>query len=785
DWALKMEADRMVNSHIARSDLDTEMTVVRNEMESGENNPSNILYEKMSAAAYQWHNYGKTTIGARADVENVNIAHLQAFYRNYYQPDNAVLIVTGKFDEQKTLERINTHFGAIPKPSRTLEPLWTVEPVQDGAREVNLSRVGDTQLVNAMYHIAQAAPPHSASSWVLSQIFGDTPTGRLHKALVEQKKAAGIGSWAAGLHDPGTMTFFVTLNKQQSRDEARRTLLSVVEDIKKQPISEAEVKRAKTALLNDFEKTLNDPVRFGVALSESIAQGDWRLMFLTRDRIEAVSSKDVQRVAENYLKPSNRTLGQFIPTDKPDRVAMPAAVDVPQLLASYQGKAALAAGEVFDPSASNIEKRTARTTLPNGMQLVTLSKQTRGNTVHGSLVLNIGNEKSLFGKKYIAEATADMLLRGAGKLNRQQIAERLDELKAKLSIGAQGGRVSVNFDTRRDKLPELLALLRDVLRSPTFPASELDVLKTELLTNIDEQRRQPEGVAQNALSRYDNPYPKGDIRYEETFDEMVAAIKALQASDVKAFHAGFYGSDHGELALVGDFDQAASETQLKQLFGDWKSKQPYARVANPYRATKAAAQTFETPDKANAFYIASLPVAIKDSDPDFVALSLANRVLGGGQMKNRLIDRLRQKEGISYGTGGWLAANAEENNSAIGMYAIYAPQNLDKLRNGINEEVALLIKDGITEQELAEAKSGMLQEATISRSQDRSLAAKLAAQAHIKRTMAWTAEQETRLNATTVAEVNAAIRKYIDPAHLVQMYAGDFANAAKKTADAK
>ena len=138
DWALKMEADRMVHSNIARADLDSEMTVVRNEMEAGENNPYGILQQKMTAAAFQWHNYGKSPIGARTDVENVNIAHLQAFYRTYYQPDNAVLIVTGKFDPAGVLTQISRYFGAIPKPARVLEPTWTVEPVQDGPRTVTL-----------------------------------------------------------------------------------------------------------------------------------------------------------------------------------------------------------------------------------------------------------------------------------------------------------------------------------------------------------------------------------------------------------------------------------------------------------------------------------------------------------------------------------------------------------------------------------------------------------------------------------------------------------------------
>ncbi|MBV8467658.1 MAG: insulinase family protein [Burkholderiales bacterium] len=782
DWALKMEADRMVHSNIWRSDLDSEMTVVRNEMEMGENSPTRILWEKMAAAAYEWHSYGKDTIGARADVENVNIEHLQAFYRNFYQPDNAVLIVTGKFDEAKVLERIGQYFGSIPKPTRTLEPMWTVEPVQDGARSVALSRVGDTQLIGTLYHISAAASPDFPAMQALAQILGDTPNGRLYKALVEKKLAASVDAEPMGLHDPGYILFLSTLNKQQSRDKAGKALIDVLENIKKQPITEAELKRAKTQLLNDFEKTLNDPVQFGVRLSESIAVGDWRLFFLDRDRIEALTTADVERVAENYLKASNRTYGEFIPTDKPDRATMPAAVDVAALVKDYKGHEAVAAGENFDPSPANIEKRTTRTTLANGMRLIELPKKTRGNTVNGELTLHFGDEKTLAGKKQVAEATAAMLMRGAGKLDRKQIADKLEELKAKLNIHGGSDQVNISFETRRDRLPEFLALLHDVLRKPTFPATELDQFKNEWTTGIEEQRHQPDAVAQNTLSRYDNPYSKGDVRYAETFDEQIDGVKAVKLADIKAFHTRFYGTDHADFALVGDFDEAATSAQIKALFGDWKSGVGYTHVTEPYRATKSATQQLETPDKANAFYMASIAVPAKDTADDFAALALANRILGGGALKSRIIDRLRQKDGISYGAGSWLAPNPYEANSSIGMYAIYAPQNLDKLKSGMSEVLATILKDGITEQELAEAKSGMLQDATVARTQDGSLANQLANQAEIGRTMTYTAEKEAKIKAATVEQVNAALRKYVDLDHFVQIYAGDFAGAAKHAA---
>jgi len=784
DWALKMEADRMVNSNIWRQDLDSEMTVVRNEMEMGENNPTRILWEKMTAAAYQWHAYGKSTIGARSDVENVNIQHLQAFYRNFYQPDNAVLIVTGKFEAAKTLARITRYFGALPKPARTLEPLWTAEPVQDGAREVTLSRVGDTPIVAALYHIPPCASEDFPALQVLGEILGDTPSGRLYKALVQKKLAAGVADITMGLHDPGYTLMLAFLEKDQPRDKAVRALIDTVENIKTNPITDAELRRAQRNIANDIEKTLDDPAQFGVRLSEAVAAGDWRLIFLNRDRVAALNIADVQRVAENFFKESNRTLGEFIPTAAPDRAVMPGPVDVEKLVADYRGKDAMPAGEAFDPGAANIEKRTKRYALANGMQVAELSKQTRGNTVAGTLLINTGDGASLMGKKWVAEIAGRMLERGAANLSREQIADQLAELKATLNVQSTADHVAVTFETKRERLGELLDLIGELVRHPSFPESELTELKTEMLTNIESRRHQPNSVAENALARHDNPYPKGDVRYNETFDEQVDAIKAVKGADLKALQIALYGADRGQIALVGDFDPGAVEPQLAKLFGGWTAHTAYVRVPRPYRESSSASQQLETPDKANAFYIARLGIPLRDDDAAIEPLLLGDRILGSGGLKSRIAARLRQQDGISYGAGSGLNLDPYEANSHLSLSAIYAPQNLPKLKAGIADVLSTLLRDGVTQQELAEAKSGLLQMWSVGRTQDVSLSAQLANQMKIGRSMSFVAAREAKVQAATVDEVNMVLRKYVAPDRLVQIYAGDFTNAEMKSPDA-
>jgi zinc protease len=549
--------------------------------------------------------------------------------------------------------------------------------------------------------------------------------------------------------------------------------------LQKKPVTEEELKRAKSSLLSDIDKTINDPQKLAVQLSESIANGDWRLFFLQRDRIENLKLADLQSVAANYFKESNRTLGQFVPTATPDRSKLPDAVDVAKLVADYKGKAAASEGEVFDISPANIEKRTQRLALASGMKLILTPKKTRGETVSGVFTLRFGDEASLFNQATTSNLTASLLMRGAGNLQRAEISAKLDELKTQIEFSGGGQTVTVRFDSLRKNLPEVLNLVRDILRKPTFADKEFELLVQESTAGLESQRSEPNAMGSQAMALALDVYKKGDIRAARSLDESIAALKMAKLEQVKQFHSSYYGASFSEFALVGDFDSDAVKSQITQLFGDWKSPKAYTRLKAERKVAKPGATQLEAPDKANAFFLAGLPVSLQDTQADFVPLQLANRVLGGG-VKSRLLDRLRQKDGLSYGAGSQLSASSFEPSGMWVLYAIYAPQNLAKLKAGVQEELAKFVKDGITAEELTDAKKGWQEERKISRAQDRALAAGHVAQTAANRTLAFVEKVDAQIEATTLEEVNTAIRKTLDPAKFLNIYAGDFAAAAKK-----
>jgi zinc protease len=775
DWALSLEADRMVNSFIAKKDLDAEMTVVRNEFEMGENNPMNILEERVVSTMFLWHNYGHSTIGARSDIELVPIDRLQAFWREFYQPDNAVLVVAGKIDPAKVLRLVDKYYSPIPRPARAVRATYTIEPTQDGERSVTLRRNGDTQAAIVAYHVPAGPDAQFAAVDAAALILGDVPGGRLYKALVETKKAADIGIETFQEHDPGIFAALAEVRLGSSVEEARDALVATVEGLAKQPFTKEELERVRTNWLKNFDLALNNSETIALQLSEWQAQGDWRLMFLHRDRMKAVTLEETQKAAEKYFLQSNRTSGIFIPDKNPVRAEIPNAPDVAALVKDYKGQQAVAAGEAFDPSPENIDKRTVRGSL-GGIKIALLEKKTRGGQVHASLQFHFGDEHSLATHETTANLTGRMLMLGSAKHNRQQLKDAFDQLKAQVQIGGAADSAFARITTTRENLAAVIALVAEVLREPAFPQDEFDKLKQEELSQLEAQRSEPMTLAMVALQKHLSQYPKGDIRYMMSVDEQIEETKAATLDQVKEFYKHFYGASNGELSVIGDFDSAATRTQVQQLFGDWKSPQPYARVFSTYYASAPAVQVIETPDKANTMWAAGVQIPVSDTDADYPALVLGNYLLGQG-MNSRLFARIRDKEGLSYGVGSQLAAVPLENFSRFFSFAICAPQNAPKVEASYKDEMAKILANGYTAAEVESAKKSWAQSRQVSRANDAELIGRLTNGLYFGRTMAFDADLEAKVKALTPDQIKAAMVKLLKLGDLSYVRAGDFKKA--------
>ena len=776
DWYLEWQADAMVNSLIAREDLDSEMTVVRNEMERGENSPFRMLFQKTHAAAFQWHNYGNSIIGARSDVEGVDIGQLQAFYRLYYQPDNAVLTVTGKFDPQRTLSVIAQAFGVIPKPSRELPQEYTIEPVQDGERRVTLRRNGGTPLVAAVYH----APPATHESYpaleLATMVLSDSPSGRLYKAMVPTDLASSVFGFSRDMYAPGTVMLGAQLDLDMDPAKALETLTQTVESVATDPFTADALERARGQWLNSWEKVYNDVQQLGTTLSEPIAHGDWRLFFKQRDRIKAVTLEQAQQAASDVLIQSNRTEGIYLPTERPERAPMTVRPDLDVMLEGYVGDEQSALSTAFDPTPANIDKLTQRKVinLPSGpVKLALLPKDTRGGQVRAELAMNFGDAEQLKGQATVSEMVADLLMYGSRDMTRQQISDRLDELKANLSISGAGTTVAVNISTTGENLPAVIDLALHLLKEPAFPEDQRKEYLSQVVTGIQGAMAEPGALASRALARYENPWPSDDLRYVPTFEESIARYQAVSRDDLVGFHKRFYGGGDIALAVAGSFDPESVTETVTASLRTWQQAPSYTRVTNPYKAVTPTLIRIDTPDKANAVFLASMPLPIQDTDPDYVALVVGNYLLGSSA-NSRLWMRIREQDGLSYDVRSQLSASAYEPSGSWSISGIFAPDNWEKFETALSEELDKVLTDGFTQAELDQGIESLLNLRTLYRAQDGALASAWLNYLQQNRTFAWSAAFDEQLKALDAETVNTAVRKHLDPQELVRALAGDF-----------
>jgi zinc protease len=789
EFAIKLEADRMINSPIKPEDLATEFSVVRNEFEAGENSPERVLSQRMAAVAYEWHNYGKSTIGNRSDIERVPVDNLRDFYRRFYQPDNAVLVVAGKFDETKALEYITKYFGAIERPARKLPATYTEEPPQDGERMVTLRRVGDVGMVGLLYHVPAASHAEFPAVEILGQILSSEPSGRLYKALVETKKATSVSVDENACHDPGSIQIMaeVATKDQSVLEKVRDDMLTVVEEVAQKGVTQEEVDRARQRILKNRELAAADPNRIAIELSEWSAQGDWRLYFLNRDRIEQVTPEQVKQVAASYFTTSNRTVGFFVPTKKAERTPVPAVPDIAKLVDGYAGRQIKAiAKEASDVAPLAIEARLTRPEPIGGIRLAFLPKKTRNESVHLRMTLHYGDADNLKGFTEAAGFLPELMIRGTKDLDRQQIQDILDKNFVRLGTGMNmrmmrgmgggggTGQVTFTIETKREHLSTGVQMLRQVLREPSLPYREFEVMKNEQITGIEQGRSDPIRQGLNQIQRILSQYPSDDVRYVPTLDEQIERLKKSSPEQVSALYRDYVGANRGEIVIIGDFEPSDILPLLTKALEGWPAQKPYARIEQPYQDIKPRRETIATPDKENAVYLAALSIPMKDDHPDYPAVLAGNFILGGGGLSSRLADRLRQKGGLSYTAMSMFQASAMDTRAEMLILAIYNPKNRDKVVTGVDEELERLVQSGVTAAELDRAKTGYLQQQSVLRTNDTMLAVLIANNLFIGRSFKFQADLEQKIKELTPEVVNAALRKYLDPKRLSTITAGDF-----------
>ncbi|KFC23936.1 M16 family metallopeptidase [Epilithonimonas lactis] len=776
-WSLQMEADRMINATILQTDLDKEFSVVRNEFEIGENNPTRVMIQNVFSNAYTWHNYGNSTIGSKEDIERVKAPTLRKFYEKYYQPDNATLVIAGKFDENNALKYVGDYFSAIPKPARELGGTYTVEPAQNGEKYFEIKRNNDQQIIAAGYHAAAFADKDYAALSALNEILTADPSGYLYKGLVDSGNASSVWAYYIPARDPGIIYYNFDISKEKNLDEAAKLVKAQLDKISTINYTEEDLNRAKSKLLKDIATEKNNTINYAIGFTEIVGTGSYKLAFVYRDNVENLKLEDIKRVAAKYFKNNNRTLGVFRPSSNEERV-LPTefrSEQIATLTKDYKGKALEKEPAPFETSIANIKKNLTEGTLSNGMKYGLINKELKGDKIQGSFRFRIGNEKDLQGKSAVASMTASLLKSGTKTRTKEQIQDQLDQMKSSLNFYTSGQNLMVQFSTYKNDFPKVMAIMQDILANSTFPENELTKTIAENNTYLDGQLKDPEAIAYNELSRLSSPYPKTSIFYTSTLEEEIADNKKVTRAQVVDFYNNVLGASNGAGTIIGSLDAKAVGSELEKTFGKFTAKSKFEEVKPTLFETKKVDKNIITPDKENAVALGTSSFTMKQDSPEYPALVLANEILGsGGFLSARLPMRLREKDGISYGVGSYLSVPVTNDVSSWNYYAYLNPTKRDAVESAVKDEVSKALKTGFTQEELDSNKKSYANIRTTSLGMENTLInlenSKLLFGVPLERYD----ELNAKIQNLKLEDVNAVLKKYISLDKVTSIYAGDF-----------
>jgi len=776
-WSIEMEADRMINSTILQTDLDKEFSVVRNEFEIGENNPDGVLQERIMSTAFLWHNYGNSTIGSKEDIERVKAKTLRVFYERYYQPDNAALVIAGKFDEQKALQYVGQYFGAIPKPKRVLDKTYTIEPAQDGEKFVELKRAGDSKNVGALYHTVPYADTDFAAIDALGEILTADPSGYLYKTLVEAQKASSIYVWQPNVRDASFMYFGVAVPNEKDIRETQEIVRTELDKISTTKYTDQDVNRAKAKLIKQIESVKNNTISYTINLTEIIGAGDYRLGFLYRDAVEKLTKEDIQRVAEKYFRSNNRTIGIFIPSKEEQRVK-PVEYTDDQIIAltkEYKGKAIEKEAAAFESSIKNLKQNFVEGKLSNGAKYGLIKKEIKGGKVQASFKFPVSNEKELTGKTDVGGILAQLLKTGTKTKTKEQIQDRLDQLKSSINFNFSRQTLSVNISTYKENFKEVMEILGDLLVNSTFPQNELTKTINDYNTYLESSLNDPQAVAFTEISRQTTKYSKGSIFYTSTIQEQIDAFKKIKQAEIVDFYSTILGGNNGFGSVVGDLDAKTTAEILENTFGKWNSKSKYELALPTYFESEKLDKDIITPDKENAVALGRISFKMDRKNPDYPAFVMANEILGsGGFLSARIPMRLREKEGISYGAGSFVDVPISSSVAAWSYYAFLNPTKKNAVEAAAKEEIAKALKDGFTADELKSNLISWQNERKTRLGTDDMLMSLTNTYLQYGIPLEDYDDLEAKVKALKVEEVNAVLKKYLTLDKMTSVYVGDF-----------
>jgi zinc protease len=781
ELAMRIEADRLGRALILDSERSSEMSVVRNEFEIGENNPVQALFKATVAAAIQAHPYHWSTIGYRSDIEGVSTAKLREHYKAYFHPDNAEAILVGDFEAQAALALFDRQFGGFPRSSQPVPKVITVEPPQEGERRAIVKRPGTVGLVMAGYIRPGASHPDFIALEVATAILAEGVNSRLYRALVDRGLATDVGATNFTLRDPYPLLLNATLAPGRTHAEVEAAIKAVVAEMVEKGVSEAEVRRARRQIEVEVVRARDGTYNYARNLGEAVASTDWKWFLTYVERVNAITAEDVKRVAAAYLVPDHATIGWFVPTPnagKAGEIGHPPA-RVRQVGQDEARVGQAEPGTAPAPSASRSETadrkafadRTTRKVLANGIILdVVESRAVPTVAVRGIAVA--GDTTAPAAHPALPGLVAKMLARGTVSRTKEEIGALLDDAGATRTYATGLTEIAIQANGLARDLPLILGILADELRNPRFDPAELDKARKDLENDYLRAHDNTSLRAQERLAQL--VFAPGHPYHPPGREKKLESLKALGGDDLRAFHRARYTGAGIILAVVGDVDAAKVVALVEQHFGGIpRGERPdFAKLPRTEPRPQPAREAVTMRGKANTNIVLGAASGLRRHDPDYEAALVANAALGQTALSSRIGRRVRDTEGLTYQVYSRFL-QSEELDGLWLVNVFVAPQNLARALASTREEIAKYAREGATDAEIEAQKSFFAGNYHVNLGSNAGIAAALVAAEKLGFGPRYLDEFPERIRRVTAAQANAAMRRHFFPERLHLVVAGD------------
>ena len=777
----RLEADRMRHLLLREEDRQLEMTVVRNEYERDENDPAATLDKEVTAAAFLAHPYHHPTIGWRSDIEKVSIAKLREFYDTFYWPNNATVSVIGDFDSAATLALLAEVFGPIPRAPHAIPQLYTEEPAQTGPRRVLVRRPGEVGVVQIAYKTPAGRHPDQPALQVLAEILGSGKTSRFYRALVDANLAINATAGAGFFHDPHLFSTTALLAPGVTHEPVEQALRAEAARVARDGVAAEEVARARAKLRAATAYGRDGAFAIAGQLNEAIAAGDWTLYATFPTALEAVTAADVQRVAARYLIEDQSTTGWFVPPVVAPAAAGPATAPAtagPGARNYRRPGEARAAPANADPAvagqaaagagqATAVAPRARRRAVA-GIDVVTVPTAIR-DVVTLRAAFPGGAVGQPAGRHALADLTAALLDQGTATKDKFAVAALLEQAGATVSFSAGTHTVEVSAKCLRADLPLVLGLLAEQLRTPRFDPADFTKVQRQLAGQFRRELEDPGVRARLAFAR--TAFPPGHPNHSPAPEDYLADLERTTLAEVRAFHAAQYGPAGARLVAVGDVDDTALDQALATGFRDWSGGRAWTPPPPASAPATARVERLPLPDKTSVALLIGAPSGLRHRDPDHLAVATGTAVLGSGFFSARLLDIIRNREGLTYGIGAALSGDTHVDG-AWTLQGTFGPELLARGQASTVRELRRFLSAGVTEEELAAFKVTLAGSFQLGLATTDGLAGALLACLQRGYGPEWIDAYPGRVEALTAAEVNAALRRHLDPDRMITVLAG-------------